>query len=132
MGLPNGVIKRGVLIIGVRKLGVLDPLLLGVLDAGSTWSPPKESSGDRDRDGEWNCDGGADIIGGVISRGVIGVDTGGVDTIGVIVRGVIGVDTGGVDTIGVLVRGVIGADIGGVDSRGVIGRGVMGVELTSL
>ncbi len=114
MGLPNGVIKRGVLIIGVRKLGVLDPLLLGVLDAGSTWSPPKESSGDRDRDGEWNCDGGADIIGGVISRGVIGVDT------------------GGVDTIGVLVRGVIGADIGGVDSRGVIGRGVMGVELTSL
>lgn len=114
IGLPNGVMNRGVLIIGVRKLGVL-ALLLGVLAAGSTRSPPaKESSGDRDREGEWNCDGGAEMMGGVISLGVIGADT------------------GGVDTVGVMVRGVIGAETGGVDSRGVIGRGVIGVELTSL
>lgn len=109
IGLPNGVMNRGVLIIGVRKFGVL-ALLLGVLAAGSTRSPPaKESSGDRDREGEWNCDGGAEMMGGVISLGVIGADTG-----------------------GVMVRGVIGAETGGVDSRGVIGRGVIGVELTSL
>ena len=101
MGLPKGVMKRGVLIIGVLKFGVLDVLgvdVLGVLPAGSTWSPPMEiSSGDREREGEWNCDGGADM-GGVISLGVIGL-------------GVIGADIGGVPCLGVIGLGVIGAEL---------------------
>jgi hypothetical protein len=70
-GLPKGVIKRGVLSLGVAFLGVE---FLGVL-LGTIWSGV--SKGDLDNDGEWNCDGGADI-GGVgdteAGLGVTGVE----------------------------------------------------------
>lgn len=60
-GLPNGVMKRGVRIRGVLRL-----------------VPPGVRRGDRVREGEWNCEGGSDTIGGVgatdIGRGVIGAE----------------------------------------------------------
>lgn len=113
MGLPKGVMKRGVLIIGVSLSGVRALDDLGVFPAGSTRSPPKElSRGERDKEGEWNCDGGADM-GGVISLGVTGADM------------------GGVVSLGVIVLGVIGADMGG-GNLGTAGLGVIGAELTSL
>lgn len=60
-GLPNGVMKRGVLMRGVFLL-----------------VPPGVRRGDRVSDGEWNCDGGSDTMGGVgatdAGRGVIGAE----------------------------------------------------------
>lgn len=59
-GLPKGVKNRGVIFLEM-KLGVLlGVLAVGVLD-GTGWSGV-ERSGDRDRDGEWNCEWGADVM----------------------------------------------------------------------
>ena len=66
--------KRGVRILGVEFFEVE---FFGVLFvAGSMWSST-ERRGERDRDGEWNCDGGAEM-GGVCgvdaSLGVVGME----------------------------------------------------------
>lgn len=63
-GLPKGVMNRG-----VREV-------LGVFLAGVGWSEFVRR-GDRERDGEWNWEGGADIGGlgaGGAGLGVIGAE----------------------------------------------------------
>lgn len=54
MGLPIGVMKRGVRILGVKDFGVLEFVIA---------SPPSSAavgrSGTRVKDGEWYCAGGA-------------------------------------------------------------------------
>lgn len=67
-GLPNGVMKRGVLMIrGVFR-----------------FVPPGVRSGDREREGEWNWEGGSDTMGGVWATGGVGATEPG--------RGVIGAE----------------------------------------
>lgn len=66
IGLPSGVRKKGVLLLGVFLAGVVVPVWLG------EWR-----KGDRDREGEWNCEGGAEIGGFgafVAGLGVIGAE----------------------------------------------------------
>lgn len=82
-GLPSGVMKNGVLILGV---------FLTV--------PPGLRSGDRERDGEWNCDGGSDrITCGVCAIGGVGATDAG--------RGVIGAELAAPSTSKVVVASPI-------------------------
>ena len=72
IGLPKGVMNLGV--ENRDLLGVFTVRAVLVVPPG--WSPA-ESSGDRDIDGEWICDGGQDMGGlwaAALGLGVIGAE----------------------------------------------------------